>query len=173
MNAKLCFLILLLGTTLITSCKKDNFEYGSDYNKSYKAWKQFQSSSNDNYRYVVYSGSVFGFSSQTTITVEAGKVTKRSYVQKGYGSGTNQEIVITGSWDETATTINSHQGGASSITLEEVYQKAKNDWLLKREKHITYFEAKNDGMISSCGHWEDGCQDDCSIGITILSIEKI
>jgi hypothetical protein len=55
--------------------------------------------------------------------------------------------------------------------LDEIYEKARSNWLKKRGNAKTYFEAKNDGLISSCGYAEDGCQDDCFNGINITSIE--
>jgi hypothetical protein len=33
-----------------------------------------------------------------------------------------------------------------------------------------YFEAETDGLLSSCGYVEDGCQDDCFVGIHIAGI---
>jgi len=40
----------------------------------------------------------------------------------------------------------------------------------KRKDASVYFEAKNNGMISSCGYVQDGCMDDCFNGINIASI---
>ena len=62
---------------------------------------------------------------------------------------------------------------AAPRTLDEVYDKAQNDWLQKRSGANISFEANNNGLISSCGYWMDGCQDDCFIGINIISIEAI
>jgi len=54
-----------------------------------------------------------------------------------------------------------------------VYEKARNNWLIKRSNTETYFEAKNNGIISSCGYVKDGCQDDCFNGITITLVEAL
>jgi hypothetical protein len=77
-------------------------------------------------------------------------------------------------WTEDETQINTHpeSGAADAFTLDQVYEKAKTEWLLKRKGATTYFEAKNNGLISSCGYVPDGCQDDCFIGITIASISR-
>ncbi|WP_255474197.1 hypothetical protein [Flavobacterium sp. SLB02] len=44
---------------------------------------------------------------------------------------------------------------------------------MKRKNVTNYFEAKNDGLISQCGYVEKGCMDDCFVGITIKSIERL
>jgi len=45
--------------------------------------------------------------------------------------------------------------------------------LLKRDNVTTYFEAKNNGMISSCGYWPNNCADDCFTGVSITLIEAL
>lgn len=84
-------------------------------------------------------------------------------------------ILNTLTWTENKNNLNDpgHGGGAPIQTLDQVYEQAKNDWLKKRDNAQTSFEAKNDGMLSSCGYWEDGCMDDCFRGITISLIEGI
>lgn len=78
-------------------------------------------------------------------------------------------------WTESEDELYSHQGtsAAEAITLDEVYKRAKNDWLKIREDASVFFEANNNGLISSCGFINDGCQDDCFSGITISKIEPI
>ena len=70
-----------------------------------------------------------------------------------------------------ATVQNSN--AADALTLDEIYSKAKNEWLVKRKNVTNYFEAKNDGLISTCGYVEKGCVDDCFAGITIKSIQSL
>lgn len=78
-------------------------------------------------------------------------------------------------WTEEALEVGTRENTSAAIprTLDEVYDKAQNDWLQKRSGAKTSFEANNDGLISSCGYWMDGCQDDCFIGINIASIEAL
>ncbi len=78
-------------------------------------------------------------------------------------------------WQEEGGALGTHQytGAAEVLTLDEVFDKAANDWLVKNEDRQTYFEAKNNGMISLCGYVPEGCQDDCFTGIRIASIEAI
>ena len=69
--------------------------------------------------------------------------------------------------------MNTHVNGGTSLTLDEIYEKARTEWLLKRKDATSYFEAKNDGMISSCGYVNNNCADDCFVGITINLIERL
>ncbi|MCZ4244379.1 hypothetical protein [Pedobacter punctiformis] len=165
-------LILLITGTFLAACKKDNMVYQSDYTKSYQAWLNFKASTSNAYRYQANTASWTGYSSQTIITVQNGEVVKRSYVAKNIDQKTHAVIVLK-EWIEDKASLNTHQEGAATKTLDEVYLMAKNEWLLKRKDAETYFEAKNNGMISSCGYVENGCQDDCFTGISIGFIEKL
>lgn len=164
--------VFLLLATLGTSCKKDDIAFDNEYDKSYKAWKNFKSANNNTYRYKTFFVSWVGFTTETTITVRDGKVVERSFVNKriNYPS---KDIEILESWTENSTQLNTHQTGAATLTLDEIYQKAKVEWLLVRKNAETYFENENTGMISSCGYVENNCMDDCFVGINIAFIEKI
>lgn len=166
------FLFLLLGTLFI-ACKKSNIVHENDFERSLKVWTQFKSSSNNSYKYQVNTFSWTGYSTETIITVKNGKVVKRSYVAKSMGNPSSNQLVIHEEWTEEGATLNTHASGAKSMTLDEVYEKAKTDWLVKRKDAKTSFESKNSGMISSCGYIENNCADDCFNGITIALIEKL
>ena len=75
-------------------------------------------------------------------------------------------------WTENENEINSHtnSGASYALTLDQVYEKARTEWLIKRKDATVYFEANNNGLISSCGYVPDGCMDDCFRGITISSV---
>ena len=66
-----------------------------------------------------------------------------------------------------------HTSAASPRTLDDIYETARNHWLQKRPDAKISFETNNDGLISSCGYWMDGCQDDCFNGIHIASVEAL
>ena len=163
--------ILVLIASLLISCKKD-MEFGSDYSKSEKAWNSFKASSGNSYRYMVSTSSWTGTASETIITVREGRVVGRSYVLR-VRMEANAQPVISAEWEEDAASLGSHTDGAALHTLDDIYSSAKNDWLKKRDNATTYFEAKNNGMISSCGYVEDGCADDCFRGISIGFIEEL
>lgn len=163
-------LILLLIITLLAACKKSDIAYENDFDKSYQSWMSFKTSSNNSYRYIVSSGSWTGTSSQTITTVRNGIAVTRSYIYRVPVGQNSSETTIREQWDEDLNSLNSHANGYPPLTLDEIYQKAKTDWLLKRADAKTYLETTNSGMISSAGYVENNCQDDCFTGITITSI---
>lgn len=167
-------LLIFLLLTAFTSCKKDSIEHNADYAQSYRTWLSFKDSSNNSYRYMVYQGSWTGYGSETIITVKNGKVVQRSYVHKQVvHNGTAIVTTVLDQWTEEEDQLSTYQEGATPVTLDTIYEKAKHDWLLKRDDAETYFETRNNGMISLCGYVPDGCMDDCLRGITINFIEAI
>ncbi|MGX5688663.1 hypothetical protein [Arcticibacter tournemirensis] len=98
------------------------------------------------------------------------KVTAAQFAER---SGRELEDVLEWSEEEGDLGKNMETPASSLMTLDEVYDKAKNDWLKKRENTKVTFETKNNGLISSCGYAKDGCQDDCFNGITISSIDAL
>lgn len=172
MKKKLCFFALLFTAVLFTSCKKDELYYQNSFENSYQKLISFKETSGNSYSYMVTQGSVFGSASQTTITVSNGKVTQRHFT---YTSTTGMANVPATKleWTENGTEINSHSSGAAALTLDEIYDNARSQWLIKRENAKAYLETNNDGLISSCGYVEDGCMDDCFIGIQIAYIKSL
>jgi len=167
------FLSLLCLIALFISCKKENFENKKDLEKSYQQWLNFKTTSGNSYQYTVGGGSWTGIGWQTVITVNDGKVAKRDfkYILPADWNGNIPDDKK--QWTENENEINSHTNtvAAEAITLDGIYEKARTYWLKKRSNAKTYFEAKNNGLISWCGYIEDGCQDDCFNGITIIHIE--
>lgn len=167
----LLFALLLVGVVFV-SCKKETLAHEDDFEKSYASWLSFKASSNNSYRYTAYNGSWTGATQQTVITVQQGKVVERSYELKIPEPGTNN-LVVRDTWTEHENDLNTHFNGHASLTLDEVYQMAKTEWLIKRKGTGNYLETKNNGLISSCGYVNDNCQDDCFVGINITSIGKL
>lgn len=167
------YFILLLSLTFFTACKKDDIAYENAFQKSNKTWLAFKKESNNNYSYTVSSGSWTGYSSLTVITIKNGKVVARAFKSQTTNyKPSGVEVIERESWTENANSLNTHQSGAGTLTLDEVYAKAKSIWLVKRKEAETFFETNNNGMISSAGYVEKGCQDDCFNGIKITLITK-
>ncbi|PJJ79315.1 hypothetical protein [Mucilaginibacter auburnensis] len=162
------FAILLF---VVVSCGKNSTN--NEFDKSFDAWKRFKTESQNSYKYAVTTGSFTGYGTETIIYVQNGKVLKRSFKATMQGPGSPPTSVVQEQWTEEEGSLNTHQKGAATRTLDEVYTEAKNNWLKKRAKTTTYFETKNEGMISLAGYVDDGCQDDCFVGITISSIIKM
>ncbi len=148
-------------------------DHSSAYFKSYSAFQDFKKNSDNSYQYQVIQSSWVGSSTQTIITVRSGRVTNRDCIIKRYDGSTPANTLITEEWQEDATNLNTHTAGYPSRTLDEIYQLAKNEWLIKRDGVTNFFEAKNDGMISSCGYYDNNCADDCTIGVYISWIKKL
>lgn len=165
------YLLLLIGITL-ASCKKSDITNEDDYNKSHQSWVSFKASSNNSYRYTVNTTSWIGTSSETKITMKNNKAVHRSFTASAIDRDTHKSAVYL-TWEEDESNINTHAGAATALSLDEIYQKAKSEWLLKRADAKTYFETANNGMISSAGYQENNCADDCFVGIHISAIEKI
>jgi hypothetical protein len=164
--------VLLLIATLFTACKKDKIEYKSDFEKSYRAWLNFKTASGNSYSYQVSTSSWTNFQTFTKITVSNGQVTGRTYMARSTNPP-SEAVTIHEQWEEDQNTLNTHQNAAATLTLDEIYDQAKTVWLKKRTDADFYFEANNDGMISTCGFVPDGCQDDCFSGINIDFIQKL
>ena len=169
------FVLWLFGMTVVLSCEKSDIEYQNEFEKSYKTWLSFKQSSNNSYRYVVTGFSWVGSSWETAIDVTNGKITQRhfKYISpKGLKGNVPPEAL---EWTENESEINSHANSAAAetLTIDQIYDAARSQWLIKRKNAETYFEAKNNGLISSCGFVEDNCADDCFRGINIESIVKL
>ena len=166
---------LLLVSTLLVSCKKSNLSHENEFENSYREWQTFKQTSGNSYRYMVTFGSWTGFGTETIITVTNGKVTQRSYQLLLPRQGVPNPIPTDEmAWTENENEINTHTSmAAAALTLDEIYEKARTEWLLKRKDAKVYFEAKNNGLISSCGYVNDGCQDDCFNGIVIAYIQPL
>ena len=168
-------LSLIFLALLFTGCNKENITQKSDFEKSQNEWKKFKKYSGNSYQYTALRTSWVGMSFQTVITVKKGKVVRRKFTWIVPDDWTTQIPEDQKEWTENENEINDHQqsGAADAITLDEVYDKAKNDWLKKRDNVTTYFEAKNNGLISSCGYRDNNCADDCFVGINITSISPL
>ena len=162
----ICALITVLA---FNACKKG--PYASEFDDSYKAWIKFKAESQNSYNYAVATSSFTGITTQTIIYVQNGKVVKRYY--KAMTQHGNPPVAVQEEWTEEGSSLNTHATGAPTRTLDQIYVEAENNWLKKRDNAETYFETKNDGMISLAGYAEKSCQDDCFIGVTIAFIVKI
>lgn len=159
--------VSLVLSSFFSSCSKD-VAYSSEFDKSYEAYQKYKKENANSYQYTVTSSSWTGTNSATTIIVFNGQVQYRSYEAKTLlEDGTVQTYA---KWTEGKNELNSHDEGYEASTLDQVYEKAKTDWLKKRKDSKVYFEAKNNGLISSAGYVPDNCQDDCFVGINISKI---
>lgn len=164
------FLFLVL-ISLLFSCSDAEPEFNSDLKKSEDVWKAFRESSGNTYRYTVSFQSWTGTGTETVISVAEGKVVRRAFRYTGIQNLPENFPEAELEWVENENELGKHEHSAAQpMTLDEVYSKAKNEWLVKRSDAKTYFTAENAGMISSAGYVEDGCMDDCFRGIRVTAI---
>ena len=198
MNKVLYFLFFAL---IILGCSKDELEYQNDFDKSYKTWLQFDKN-NKSYSYTYQISSWVGITSHTTITVENNQITKRAfqyfriasktipesgwtkqlaiealkeigYTEDEIQSSFGNEVVDKLQWIENKENLGNHANPQQLMTLEQIYTKAKNEWIVKRSNATIYFETKNNGMISIAGYVPEKCIDDCFNGIEIVEIKGL
>lgn len=171
-NLHLITAILLL---MATACKKENIAKQSEYDNSYKAWMSFKSSSKNSYSYTTTYGSWVGFGVTIKVAVNNGKIVSRDYIKvQSRNDGTNNADTVK-TWHEDAATINTHPNdAANALTLDDIYLKARTEWLKADAKtNDIIFEAKNNGIISNCGYVTRNCADDCFRGINITTVTAL
>lgn len=176
MKAKIYFIVLFLSTIITYSCSTDSeIEHRDELEISKTIWKSFKQSNNNSYKYIVKAESWTGTAWITTITVKDGEISKRHFKYTSPEGTIDYVPEEDREWTETFNEINTHvtSPAAAAITLDEVYLKAEREWLINRKNTTTYFKAENNGLISYCGYVEDGCTDDCFIGIKIENISPI
>ncbi|MBK0369703.1 hypothetical protein [Flavobacterium agrisoli] len=171
MKTKIFFIALL--SAMCLSCDSDEMKYESQFEKSFQEWQKFKTSADNSYAYTVTQGSWVGITSETTLVISGGKIVQREFILRQINYDTNGALEIIEEWTEDEANLGSHKRGADLLTLDEVYHKAQTDWLLKREGADTYFQTKNNGLISSCGYSYQKCADDCFVGINITNITSL
>ena len=170
MRYKISFIAVLFISSLISSCESDDFDHQNDFENSHNAWLNFKESSNNSYKYLVLGGSVFTtYGWETTITVSNGIITQRDFKYTSEVENIPQDQL---EWTENENEINTHNHTSAmyALTLDEIYDKAKKEWLIKRKNAEIHLETENNGLISTCGYVENGCMDDCFNGVHIKSI---
>ena len=168
---------LLFISCIGSSCASDDdFKYQNDFETSQNVWLDFKESSKNSYKYVVTGGSGFAaYGWETTLTVSSGTIVKRHFK---YTAGAEDFIPVEElEWTETENEINcaEHENTSAfpAMTLDDIYAKAKQEWLIKRTDAAVFFETENKGMISTCGYVKNECLDDCFVGVHIKSVEAL
>lgn len=126
------------------------------------------------FRYTVYMDVVMPPTGWTTAKQEE-ILAKMNLTAATFRDRIGKDLADFLTWTETGAQVGTQKDtpASSYLTLDAVYDKAKNDWLKKRSGTTHYFEAKNNGLLSSCGYVPDNCADDCFVGINIKLIEAL
>ena len=124
---------------------------------------EFQRLSDDasGYTYARYFESFTGAWHRTTITVENDVVVSRSY-EDSYET----------TWIETGADLGSHELGHPVATMPELYDECEDDVLtVDPASNEVVFEVDEQGVLRRCTYTPLECDDDCTSGIAIESIE--
>lgn len=146
----------------------------SNYNASFTAWFSYKTQHHNAYTYTITADYVEPSNFVTITTkVQNGLVASRDYSAYDYIIDTIHNTFTrdtTAKWHEQGNTLNTHTEAGQPMTLDDIYLKAKTVWLnVDPSKNTIYFETKNAGLISQCGSFLNGCQDNCFLGIQNIS----
>ncbi|WP_215223345.1 hypothetical protein [Echinicola shivajiensis] len=167
MNAFKITTSILLALFLL-SC--DDNDQQNQLEKSEKKWQVLKSQNDESYRYQVSTSSWTGYSSQTTITVQNGLVTKRVFKSYNVDNEGGQELVDF--YVEEGEEVGVNEEGTDPLTLDELYDICKEEYLSVDPKINTiYFTAFDNGLVQSCGYVPESCVDDCFFGFNLEIIE--
>lgn len=180
------------------SCRKDSLEYQNDFDKSYSTFLKFKNETKNNYKYKISIHSFYdGIGREYTLQIEKGIVTKRSFIFTEIGRIKRPEtgwtiesaklafkhidykqeiidlLIHNLEWTESREELGTKESYDNIWTLDQVYEKANNEWIIKRPNASVFFDTQNNGMISIAGYVTNGCQDDCFTGIKITKIERL
>jgi len=163
------FLILV---SCFVACKKESFSNENEFNASLQKWNSYKINNlYNNYSYVAYSASVFGFASETQITVKGGQVISRTYKLTQAKRTATDTVKVLETWTEDEHTMNTHTNGALPLTIDELYEKARKEWLnVNKSQNDIEFQTDANGIIAVCGYTPKNCVDDCFTGISIKDL---
>ena len=123
--------------------------------KSLETWQQLKAQNGDDYRYEVSAASVFGPSYDTTLTVQADKVVQRDLAITEIDDEGNTTVLE--SWSETGDALGTHGAGAELFTVDERYDRCKDDVLSQNPvTHDIYLEFQGNDVLRSCSYVPKG-----------------
>lgn len=80
--------------------------------------------------------------------------------------------MIERSYSEKMNSLGSHKYGSARVTISEIYEVCKNDWLSQDAKNNEYLLLLDeDEIIKICSYRPKYCADDYDVGISIQSLE--
>ncbi len=166
------FITAIMVIFLVFSCESDQDARQNQFEKSKKSWQVLKSENNESYRYQVSTASWTGYSSITTISVLNGAVTKREF--ESYNSDNQGGKELVHSYVEVGEEIGADVEGADPLTLDELYDICKKEYLtVDSNTNTVYFTEFDNGLVQSCGYVPNNCVDDCFRGFTLSIIEWI
>lgn len=119
--------------------------------QSLETWQQLKAQNGDHYRYEVNAASVFGPSYDTKVTVRADKVVQRDLTITDIDDEGN--TAVTESWSETGDALGTHDDGAELLTIDEHYERCKDDVLSQNPvTNDIYLGFQDNGVLGDCSY---------------------
>ncbi|MFD0991272.1 hypothetical protein ACFQ1R_14285 [Mariniflexile jejuense] len=181
MKQKLILLFFITSFfTLNLSCDTNNTSKSKSiakYKSSLNDWNTLKNLYENSYKYTVSSSSVFGFGTNTTITIVNNIVISRMYEAFSVFDKNNNYIgyenrLVFESYTENAETLNEHDSGAIAVTIDALYETCLSAYLsVDSDSNSITFNVDNNNLIKDCYYIPNGCQDDCTFGIKISSFQ--
>ncbi len=180
-----------------------SIDHESAYKKSLKKWENFKSESNNSYTYVIETYRFFSSPpSRVTLTVENGILTKRSgykmdlfAVQRPESGWTKENIrealistnmdnarieemltadfIANMDWEEDQNNLGKYDPKDLAMTIDQIYQKSKDTWLVPTKDSEAIFETDNKGIISLVGIKLKPYEDVPFNGVRIVSVTAL
>jgi len=180
-----------------------SIDHESAYKKSLKKWENFKSESNNSYTYVIETYRFFSSPpSRITLSVENGILTKRSgykmdlfAVQRPESGWTKENIrealistnmdnarieemltadfIANMEWEEDQNNLGKYDPKDLAMTIDQIYQKAKDTWLVPTKDSEAIFETDNKGIISLVGIKLKPYEDVPFNGVRIVSVTAL
>ncbi|MGB7444528.1 MAG: hypothetical protein WA919_25970 [Coleofasciculaceae cyanobacterium] len=168
--------ILLNSSTASSNEDVHNAQELAQLDNSLNVWTRKKEQHNDSYAYTVEFASWVGFRYKTTLIVKEGNIVERHYIAYNYSRDTittAPEIKFIKKWSEVIQDeLGSNDEGAPLKLIGELYNECRDLLLTKNklENHI-YFSLDKNGILKTCQYAPVNCADDCSMGVSIDSLE--
>ena len=143
-------------------------EHGFNFTESKSQWDELKKRNGNSYEYTLLEQSWTGVGSETTITVEKGKVVGRDFVAFVISEEDGTKEITDTYKEESKKEIGTHSLGAPPQSIDDLYKTCVSEYLIADpDSNTVYFDTNEEGIIALCGYVPVGCGDDCFKGIVI------
>ena len=148
-------------------CSPTNEERLAELAASREEWNRAKVAHGNSYTYSRGFQSWTGFSGETTLVVKNGVVTERHYKAQHASGGQAS------AWSEIGAQVGSHTDeGFPAVLVDALYDECRTQVLTQDEtRNWMSFSVDQNGFLQACTYTPMECQDDCSRGPTISSID--
>ena len=143
---------------------------GINFETSQTQWQKLRIENGNSYTYTLAFQSWTGLQSETTLTINNGMVSQRSYKSYTLNHDEAVDTLYFETYTETGDSLGSHSRGVPLYSIDDLYATCANDYLtVDTSTNTLYFDTDEKGIISICGYTPDNCADDCFVGVRVAS----